>query len=363
MVSVELRSDNALGIAPQILDAIAAANTGTALGYGGDETSARLDELASEVFEREARVFPVTTGTAANALGLSAMAPPWGAVLCHEDAHILTNEAAATSMFGAGLEMLGLPGAGGKVSAAVVREALEGTEWGDPHHSQPAVVSLTNVTEWGAVYAPSEIGEVAGVAREFGLRIHLDGARLANAVASAGCAPAQMVAEVDVLSLGATKNGAMSTDAIVSFDPAVSAELVYRTKRAGHTASKMRFQSVQVVRYLTDGLWLELAAHANTQLARLWAGLGGLGVVAAVEPEANLVFVDLPDGVADALEAAGVAFYRMGSAPGADGGGAGEGGPAGEGWPAGERVRLVTSFATTDDEVDHVLAVARDALG
>ncbi|MDO5496083.1 MAG: beta-eliminating lyase-related protein, partial [bacterium] len=262
MNRVELRSDNSVGIAPEILEAIAAANHGSAMAYGGDSVTARLEARISEVFEREARVFPVPSGTAANALGLSAMAPPWGAVLCHEAAHILTNEAAGTSMFGGGLAMVGMPGEGAKVSSAVVRERLERTGWGDPHESQPAVVSLTNATEYGAVYSPPEVAEVATAAREFGLKVHLDGARVANALAVLGCSAAEMVTEVDVLSLGAIKNGAMSTDAIVSFDAAVSEQIVYRTKRAGLVASKMRFQSVQLMRYLEDGLWVRLASQA-----------------------------------------------------------------------------------------------------
>lgn len=339
---IELRSDNAVGIAPEILEAIATANHGSAMGYGGDDTTARLHEVVSEVFEREAFVFPVTTGTAANALGLSAMAPPWGAVLCHEEAHILVNEAAATSMFGAGLEMQGLAGAGSKLEVDVVREALARAGWGDPHNSQPSVLSVTNATEYGAVYTPDEIGALAEVVRERGLKVHLDGARLANALAATGASPAEMTwrAGVDTFSLGATKNGAMSTDAIVTFDTRVRDELLYRTKRAGHTASKMRFQSAQLVRYLTDGLWLELAAHANARMASLWEGLRELGLRAVVEPAANLVFVDLPDGVAERLEGE-VACYRMG----------------------GDTVRFVTSFATTKQDVDRVLALLRDDRG
>lgn len=337
MIRVELRSDNSVGVAPEILDAIAKTNRGSAMAYGGDPITDQLNALVSEVFERDALVFPVVSGTAANALALSAMAPPWGAVLCHEDAHILTNEGASASMFGAGLAMFGLPGESSKLTPAVVRSRLERTGWGDPHESQPAVVSLTNATEHGAVYTPDEVAAVARAAREFGLAVHLDGARIANALAAIGCSPAEMTwrAGVDVLSLGATKNGVLSTDAIVSFDPAVSEQLVFRTKRAGHVASKMRFQSAQLVRYLTDGLWLRLAAQANAQMERLYSGLEKLGITARVAPAANLVFVDLPDGAADRLEAAGVAFYRMHS----------------------PTVRFVTSFATTEAEIDHALAV------
>ena len=336
---VELRSDNAAGVAPEILAAVAGANTGSAPAYGGDDVTARLHELVSEVFEREARVFPVVSGTAANALALSAMTPPWGAVLCHEEAHILTNEGGATSMYSGGAVLQGLPGTGSTLAPATVAEALRSAGWGDPHNSQPAALSLTCPTEYGAVYTPGEVASLAAVAREHGLRVHLDGARLANALAHLGCTPAELTwkAGVEVVSLGATKNGALSTDAIVSFDQGINEQLVYRTKRAGHVASKMRFQSVQLEAYLTDGLWLRLAAHANDRMAELSAGLMELALGARVEPQANLVFVDLPDGWADALEAAGVAFYRM----------------------AGPTVRFVTSFATTADDVAGVLGVLR----
>lgn len=337
--TVELRSDNSAGVAPEILAAVAEANTGSALAYGGDETTERLHALVSEVFEREARIFPVVSGTAANALALSAMVPPWGAVLCHEEAHIVVNEGGATSMFGAGAVMRGLPGARSKLAPATVAAVLRDAAWGDPHCSQPAALSITCPTEYGAVYAPDEVASLAAVAREHGLRVHLDGARLANALAHLGCSPAELTwkAGVEVFTLGATKNGALSTDAIVSFDDAISAQLVYRTKRAGHVASKMRFQSVQLERYLTDGLWLRLAEGANARMAELSAGLAGLGLRAHVPPQANLVFVDLPAGWADALEAAGVAFYRM----------------------SGPTVRFVTSFATTPEEVATVLGVLR----
>lgn len=337
--TVELRSDNAAGVAPEILAAVAGANTGSALAYGHDEVTAGLQDLVSEVFEREARVFPVVSGTAANALALSAMTPPWGAVLCHEEAHILVNEGGATSLFASGAVMRGLPGAGSKLDASTVAQVLRDAGWGDPHRSQPAVLSLTCPTEYGAVYTPGEVGALADAAREHGLRVHLDGARIANALAHLGCTPAELTwkAGVDVVTLGATKNGALSTDAIVSFDDGISEQLVYRCKRAGHVASKMRFQSVQLEAYLTGGLWLRLAAHANARMAALYDGLAELGVRAHVAPQANLVFVDLPSGWADALEAAGVAFYRMGGAS----------------------VRFVTSFATTDADVVRVLDVLR----
>jgi threonine aldolase len=303
---IELRSDNSAGAAPEILSALIDANRGSALAYGGDDVTARLTELVRKVFEHPtAEVFPVSTGTAANSLALSAMTPPWGAVLCHETAHIIVNEAGATSMFSGGAVMQGLTGPDFTVSPESLTAALESVGWGDPHHSQPSVLSLTIPSDFGTITPPEQVAELAAIARQRGLKVHIDGARIANAVAALGCAPADLTwrAGVDVFSLGAIKNGALSTDAIVSFDPVASEQLVYRTKRAGHVASKMRFQSAQLIAYLTDDLWLRLAGDANRTMARLAQGLAELGVELANRVDVNMVFVELPESVIDHLEA------------------------------------------------------------
>lgn len=333
---IEFRSDNAAGAAPELVEAIVAANVGSALAYGGDDWTARVHERAAEVFEFPGvQVFPVSSGTAANAIGLSAICPPWGAVLCHDTAHILRSECAATSMFGGGAAMRGVGGDSYKVSPAAVRQAFADTRWGDPHHSQPSVLSLTSPTDFGSLYTVAEVGELAGIAHEQGLRVHLDGARVANAIAALGCSPAEMTwrAGVDVMSLGAIKNGAVSTDAIVSFNPAASEELVYRVKRAGHVASKMRFQSAQLERYLTDDLWLRLAGTANATMQRLATGLRGLGVSFLAEPDVNMLFARVSPEVSARMAASELYFYEMG--PGV--------------------IRLVTSFQTTDAEIDEAL--------
>ncbi|MGH9133751.1 MAG: threonine aldolase family protein [Ilumatobacteraceae bacterium] len=336
MREIELRSDNAAGVAPQILAAIAAANAGSALAYGDDAWTARLQRLAATTFEHpDATVFPVVSGTAANALSLAALCPPWGAVLCHESAHILRSECGATSMFSGGAIMRGLPGPASLLDGDSLRDAFAATRWGDPHHSQPAVLSLTSPTDLGAVYPVALVAELAAIARERGLRVHLDGARIANAIAALDCTPADLTwrAGVDVVSLGATKNGALSTDAIVCFDAELAVQLTYRIKRAGHVASKMRFQSAQLEAYLTDGLWLRLASRANAAMSRLAAGLTKLGVELQLPADANLAFARTDPAVVDRLEADGVLFYRM----------------------APDTIRLVTSFQTTDADVDELL--------
>jgi threonine aldolase len=343
---IELRSDNAAGVAPEILAAVEAANTGSALAYGGDDLTAHLQEVVRTVFEHPtARVFPVTSGTAANSLALSAATPPWGAVLCHPSAHIIGAEAGATSLLGGGAVMKGVDGAHALIEPDRLRTALESVRWGDPHESQPSVLSLTFPSDHGTVYQPDQMKQLISIAREFGLRAHLDGARLANAVAALGCAPADVTwrAGVDVLSLGATKNGALSAEAIVAFDDRIADELVYRTKRSGHVTSKMRFQSAQLAAYLTDGLWLRLAGHANQRMAELVGGLQSLsahGVRLQERVDVNMAFVDLPAPVIDEATEAGLLFYRMGPTS----------------------VRLVTSWQTTVEDVEEACARFHAAL-
>ena len=344
---IELRSDNTAGVAPEILAAVQAANTGSALAYGGDDLTAHLHEVVHEVFDHPtARVFPVTSGTAANSLSISASTPPWGAVLCHGSAHIITAEGGATSLLGGGAVMQGVPGDHALIDPGHLRSALESVRWGDPHESQPSVLSLTLPSDFGTIYQPDEIAALSAIARERGLRVHLDGARLANAVAALGCAPADVTwrAGVDVVSLGATKNGALSAEAIIVFDDRIADELVYRTKRSGHVTSKMRFQSAQVTAYLTDGLWLRLASTSNLRMAELAAGLEPLasyGVRLAERVDVNMAFVELPEPAIDALVDDGLLFYRMSPTS----------------------IRLVTSWQTTADEVAEATQRFRASVG
>ena len=333
---IELRSDNSAGAAPQILAALVAANEGTAPAYGGDARTEELREVVAEAFGApDVAVFPVASGTAANALALSAMCPPWGSVLCHETSHVLRSEAGATSMLGGGAVLHGLPGEHFKLHPKNLKVAFNSTRWGDNHESQPAVVSLTSPSDYGTVYTPAEMTAITSLARTRSLRTHLDGARLANAIAGLHCSPAAVTREagIDVFSLGATKGGAVSTDAIVSFDPEVSEQLHYRVKQAGHVTSKMRFQSAQLITYLSDGLWVKLARQANAATAELARGLRERGIEMLAEPQANIIFALLHDKVAATLLASDVQFYDI--SPGI--------------------VRFVTSWQTTPEEVAEVL--------
>ncbi len=336
-------SDNVAGASPEILAALRDANRGAALPYGNDAITARLRDRLSDVFERAVAVFPVATGTAANALALAAMAPPWGAIYCHAAAHVATDECGAPELYTGGAKLVPLDGPDGKLTPAALDAALAASGAGEVHHVQPAALSLTQATEAGTVYRPAEIAALAEVARGHGLRVHMDGARFANALASLGRTPAEITwrAGVDALSLGATKNGALAAEAVVLFDPALAETMGFRRKRGGHLFSKMRFLSAQLDAYLRDDLWLRNARHANAMAARLAAGLGALDGVSLLHPvEANEIFARLPLAMADGIEAAGFGFYRWGADA------------------AGTTVRLVTAFDTREADVDAMVAAA-----
>jgi threonine aldolase len=315
MSIIDFRSDNTGAAAPQIIEAIAAANTATATGYGGDEWTAALQKSFSDLFETKVRVFPVATGTAANALALAAICPPFGAVYCSALAHIETSENNATGFFGSGTKLVHVDGPHGKVDASALQEVLAGAGVGQTHKSQPAAVNMTQATDLGAVYRLEEIRGVTEVARAHGLKVHMDGARFANAVARLGCTPAEATwkSGVDILSFGMTKNGGLLTDAIVVFSDQVAPQLAFHLRRAGQVWSKMRFASAQLIRYVEDGLWLDLARRSNGAASRIAAALEkepGVRLVAPVE--ANEVFVEMPPAAMDALEKDGLRFFRRG---------------------------------------------------
>ena len=300
-------SDNAAGIAPDILAAISRANDGATLAYGRDVWTKAVERRFAEIFEREVAVFLVATGTAANALALAHLTPPWGAVLCHDEAHIAIDECGAPEFYGGGIKLIGLAGEAGKIAPATLRHALDAGQWGGPHHVSPAVLSLSQATEAGTIYRPDEIRELADIAHGRGMAVHVDGARLGNALARMNASPAQATwqAGVDVLSFGATKGGALAAEAIVFFDPARGADMSERRKRGGHLVSKHRFVAAQIEAYLANDLWLELARHANAMADRLAAGLLAAGLRPVWPVEANEVFVALPSPIDAAAQGGG----------------------------------------------------------
>jgi threonine aldolase len=339
-------SDNTAGMAPEILDALAKANTGYALGYGNDDWTRRVEQRFADMFEKELAVFLVPTGTAANALVIAHLSPPWGAVLCHEASHIATDECGAPEFFGGGLKLIGLPGDGAKISAATLRGALEGGQWGGPHHVSPSVLSLSQATECGTIYRVAETKELADIAHKHGMTVHMDGARLGNALARMNVSPAEVTwkAGVDALSFGATKGGAMGAEAVIFFDPARGAEMQSRRKRGGALASKHRFIAAQIEAFLEGDLWMRLARHANAMADALAAGLTKAGCRPVWPVEANEIFAPITAEMDKRLKAAGAMYYPW---------------PA-EGLPKDRiLVRLVTSFQTTSEDVEKFLAIVR----
>ena len=347
-------SDNSSGIAPAILEAIAAANTGNALGYGNDDLTKRVEARFNALFEKDVATFLVPTGTAANALAIAHLSPAWGAVFCHEQAHIANDEAGAPEFFGGGLKLIGIEGDACKITPAAFKDALAARSWRIPHSVTPAVLSLSQATEGGAVYTASETAALVVLAHEHTMAVHMDGARFANAVAHlrVSAAEATWKAGVDVLSFGATKCGALAAEAIVFFDPARAAGFASRRKRGGQLISKHRFIAAQFDALLRDELWLTLASHSNRAAARLASGLTQAGAAPVWPVEANELFVPLSPHAERQLAAAGATFYVWSA----------RGVPETVRLPKGHvLVRLVTSFDTTDAEVDRFIAIVASA--
>lgn len=336
-------SDNAYGVLPQVWTAIEAADRGTALAYGNDPITKNLTSRFCELFEREVAVFPVFTGTAANALALACLTPPYGAVLCHKDSHIMTSECGAPEFF-SGAKLIGMDSGGGKFAPAAIEQALAGLD-GSVHSVQPRAVSISQATELGTVYSVAEIAAIGTLAHERGLKLHMDGARFANAMAHLKSSPAEATWKcgVDVLSFGATKAGALAAEAVVFFDPKDAQEFEYRRKRGGHLASKMRFVSAQLEALLEKDLWLTSGAHANALAARLAEGLKAINSIEIAAPvETNMVFARLSVEKARKMRAGGAQFHDW--FPPADGK---------------VVVRFATAFATPEADVAKLIELAK----
>jgi threonine aldolase len=327
-------SDNAAPAHPKVIEAIAAANR-MDTAYDGDEWSRRLDGAFSDLFGTEARALWVSTGTAANGLALAALCPPYGAILCHKDAHIEVDEAGAPGFFTGGAKLVLLDGEGAKISPAAVNAACDAIRK-DVHQVQPAAISITNATEYGLVYRAAEVAALGDVARARGLGLHMDGARLANAVAATGESLADVTwrAGVDALSFGFVKNGGMNAECLVLFRTELADELAVRRKRAGHLQSKGRFLAAQILAMLDGDLWLENARAANAAARTLAAAAPGRLVYPV---EANELFLNVSSEEAERLRALGFDFYD---------------------WGPGE-IRLVTSW----DQQGEALERLADAIG
>lgn len=303
-------SDNYSGICPEAWTALEEANRGHTPSYGDDPWTARAADAIRDIFETNCDVFFTFNGTAANSLAISHVCHSHHSVICHQMAHIETDECGAPEFFSNGSKLMHAPGSLGKLDLAAVERLV--TARTDIHYPKPRLLSLTQATECGTVYSVDELRAVHEVALRHRLCVHMDGARFANAVAHLGVAPKEITWKVgvDVLCLGSTKNGTAVGDAVVFFDRSLAAEFDYRCKQAGQLASKMRFLSAPLAGLLTSGAWLRNARHANAMAAKLAAALKGVpGVELVFPPQANSVFVRMPKAVARAVEQRGWHFY------------------------------------------------------
>jgi threonine aldolase len=332
-------SDNWGGVHPDIWQAIKDADGGFAPAYGNDETSRAAQQIFEKVFARDVALAFVPTGSAANGLALSLLSPPYGAVICHEHAHIMIDECGAPEFYTGGAKLIPAKGAFGKLTPESVAEAMAPYDPPMAHRVKPSVLSLTQATEWGTLYTPEEIRALSQTARSYGLKVHMDGARFAGAVNALGAAPADLTwaSGVDILCMGATKNGCLQAEAVVVFDETYKEELTYRAKRAGLGTSKQRFFSAQWPAYFGSGLWTGLAEEARQKclaLAEIFDKHSDCGVI--VRPRINELFVTMPDETALRLRSAGAQFYD---------------------WVqpndqyAGKARRFVTSWETTEEQI------------
>jgi threonine aldolase len=328
-------SDNAAAAHPAVLDAIAASNR-LDTAYDGDEWSGKLDAAFSALFETEVRALWVTTGTAANCLALAALCPPYGGIICHRDAHIEVDEAGAPGFFTGGAKLVLVDGPGAKVTPDAVSEAIVRIRK-DVHQVQPHALSVTNATEYGLVYSAAEVAALGELGKARKLRLHMDGARFANAIAATGTSPAEMTwrAGVDTLSFGFVKNGGLNAEALILFDTGLADEILIRRKRAGHLLSKGRVLAAQILALLDNGLWLSNARAANAA-AQALAEAAPHRLLYPVE--ANELFLRATAEEAAKLRAQGADFYD---------------------WGEGE-IRFVTSWDSTSEAVGQLAAAIRN---
>lgn len=334
-------SDNYSGVHPEVLAALAAANEGHQVSYGEDDYTARLQDLLADHFGAGIESFPVFNGTGANVLALQSLLPRWGAVVCASTAHINMDENGAPERIG-GIKLLHVPTPDGKLTPELIDREAWG--WGDEHRAQPLAVSITQTTELGTCYTPEEVAAIAEHAHAKGMKLHMDGARLANSAAHLQVPLRAFTrdAGVDILSFGGTKNGLLFGEVVVALNPEAASGLVYLRKMNMQLASKMRFMSAQFIALLEDGLWLRSASHANAMATRLRAAVDSIdGVLPTQKTESNGVFAVLPEGVADRLRAS-FRFYDWNEAA--------------------REVRWMCSFDTTEEDIDAFAAAIRHEL-
>lgn len=326
---MQFLSDNAAAVHPRLWEAMRAADAPDS-PYDNDALSLKLDDAFADLFGRPCTVLWVATGTAANCLALAAMVPPHGGVICHREAHIETDEGGAPGFYTHGAKLILAEGEGAKLSPEGIEAVIAGIRK-DVHQVQPQAVSITQASEYGRCYQPQEMADIAATAQRHGLKLHVDGARFANAVAFLGCTPWEACQGAAALSFGCVKNGGMSAEALVFFDPELADVARLRRKRAGHLQSKGRFLAAQLLAMVEDGLWLENARSANAAAAELATAAGDR----LLHPvEANEIFLTLTGAEREALRSQGFSFYDWG----------------------GDAARLVTAW---NSPADHVAALAQ----
>jgi len=344
-IQLDFGSENTSPVHPAFVAAVTSANVGFATNFEAEAWTERANQSLRAFFEHDSlQAFTVTTGTAANAIALGAMVPPYGTILCHWDAHIETDECGAPEMFSFGARQVPLAGEHGRLSPAAVSKHLTHARFGVVHSLQPTALSLTNLTEAGTAYTPGQIKELTDIAHRYGLGVHMDGARFANAAAAVSATPAQLSwkSGVDVLTLGTTKSGSFGVETIISFEEKYNTALAYLRKRSGHLVPKTRFLGAQLQAYMDDDLWLKNARHANEMARQLSQGLASLPGVELVHPvEGNEVFVRMPERMVNRLSEGGCKFQRD--------------------WrPEPHQHRFVCSWATSLEQVNALISVARD---
>ena len=345
-------SDNSGPAAPEILEAVLSANAGYENSYGGDSLMEKVERQLKEIFEApDAAIYLVATGTAANALSLACLSPPWSTIFCHEHSHIQEDECGAPEFFTGGSKLTTVGGKHAKIDSRELAEAILSTGIIGIHNVQKGALSITNATELGAVYDLDEITELTSLAKSFELPVHMDGARFANALVKLGCSPAELSwrAGIDVLSFGGTKNGLLGVEAVIIFDPSLAWEFELRRKRGGHLFSKHRFLSAQMNAYLKDDLWLQLAQKANSAAVKLSRKLAKIETVKIEHPtDVNMVFPSLPREIHNLAFSKKAAYYL---------------------WPPNQslegnpkeslKARLVCNWSTTDEEIEIFVNLAK----
>jgi threonine aldolase len=305
-------SDNQSCASSQVIETMIEANQGFTHGYGDDEWTDRAVEELRRVFDYDLEAYFVATGTASNCLALSCLTQPWEAILCHSNSHILIDESTAPEFFSGGARMIPISQDAGRLSAEHVEHYFKNAGTDVPHNPQAGALSITQASEIGLVYSIEELNAISSICRNSGLRIHMDGARFANALVSLNCTPAELTwkSGVDVLCLGATKCGALCAEAIIFFNKEYSEDFIHRRKRSGHLVSKGRLFGAQFVGWLRDDHWLELARHANSQASQLAESISTFDGIEVVWPaEANQIFATMPRELAGRLQRAGAEFH------------------------------------------------------